>query len=116
MVTILGMTFKENVPNIRNSRGIDVVRELKSFSVKVQIADALADTHAVEEEYRVALSNIDALEPADAVILAVAHDSYVEGGWRLVQRLLHDGAGLVFDVKMKLDRGAKPPAIELWRL
>jgi UDP-N-acetyl-D-glucosamine/UDP-N-acetyl-D-galactosamine dehydrogenase len=116
IVTILGMTFKENVPDIRNSRVIDVVRELKSFGVKVQIADPLADTHAVEEEYGVALSDIDALEPADAVILAVAHDAYVEGGWRLVQRLLQDGAGLVFDVKMKLDRAAKPPAIELWRL
>jgi UDP-N-acetyl-D-galactosamine dehydrogenase len=116
VVTILGMTFKENVPDIRNSRVIDVVRELRSFGVKVQIADPLADPHAVEEEYGVALSGIETLEPADAVILAVAHDAYVEGGWRLVQRLLNDGAGLVLDVKMKLDRGAKPPAIELWRL
>jgi UDP-N-acetyl-D-glucosamine/UDP-N-acetyl-D-galactosamine dehydrogenase len=116
VVTILGVTFKENVPDIRNSRVIDVVQELKSFGVKVQIADPLADTHAVEQEYGVALGDIDALEPADVVILAVAHDAYVEGGWRLVQRLLQDGAGLVFDVKMKLDRAAKPPAIELWRL
>jgi UDP-N-acetyl-D-glucosamine/UDP-N-acetyl-D-galactosamine dehydrogenase len=116
VVTILGITFKENVPDIRNSRVIDVVRELKSFGVKVQIADPLADKRAVEEEYGIALADIDALEPADAVILAVAHDSYVEAGWRLVQRMLHDGAGLVFDVKMKLDRGAKPPSIELLRL
>jgi len=116
VVTILGITFKENVPDIRNSRVIDVVRELKSFGVKVQIADPWADPHAVEEEYGVALSGIERLEPADAVILAVAHDAYVEGGWRLVQRLLDDSAGLVLDVKMKLDRGARPPAIELWRL
>ena len=116
VVTILGVTFKENVPDIRNSRVIDVVRELKSFGVKVQIADPLADPHAVNEEYGVALSDIETLEPADAVILAVAHDVYVEGGWRLVQRLLEDGAGFVLDVKMKLDRGARPPAIELWRL
>jgi UDP-N-acetyl-D-galactosamine dehydrogenase len=116
VVTILGITFKENVPDIRNSRVIDVVRELNSFGVKVQIADPLADPRAVEEEYGVALSGIDALEPADALILAVAHDAYIEGGWRLVQRLLNDGAGFVLDVKMKLDRGAKPPAIELWRL
>ena len=116
MVTILGVTFKENVPDIRNSRVIDVVRELRSFGVKVQIADPLADPHAVEEEYGLALSGIERLEPADAVILAVAHDAYVEGGWRLVQRLLDDSAGLVLDVKMKLDRGARPPAIELWRL
>jgi UDP-N-acetyl-D-galactosamine dehydrogenase len=116
VVTILGITFKENVPDIRNSRVIDVVRELNSFGVKVQIADPMADPHAVEEEYGIALSDIDALEPADALILAVAHDAYIEGGWRLVQRLLNDGAGFVLDVKMKLDRGAKPAAIDLWRL
>ena len=116
IVTILGITFKENVPDIRNSRVIDVVRELNSFGVKVQIADPLADARAVKEEYGVALNSIDTLQPADAVILAVAHDAFVEGGWRLVQRLLNDGAGLVLDVKMKLDRGAKPSTIELWRL
>ena len=70
----------------------------------------------MEEEYGVALSGIETLEPADAVILAVAHDAYVEGGWRLVQRLLNDGAGFVLDVKMKLDRAARPTTIELWRL
>jgi UDP-N-acetyl-D-galactosamine dehydrogenase len=116
VVTILGITFKENVPDIRNFRIIDVVRELKSVGVKVQIADPLADPHAGEEEYGVALSDIDALEPADALILAVARDAYVEGGWRLVQRLLHEGAGLILDVKMKLDRSTKPLGVELWRL
>ena len=61
------------------------------------------------------MRDIDALEPADALILAVAHDAYVEGGWRLVQRLLPEGAGLILDVKMKLDRSAKPSGVEPWR-
>jgi UDP-N-acetyl-D-galactosamine dehydrogenase len=56
------------------------------------------------------------LLPADAVILAVAHASYLDGGWSLVQKLLLDGTGLVLDVKMKLDRGSQPVGIELWRL
>ncbi|WP_454646327.1 nucleotide sugar dehydrogenase [Bradyrhizobium liaoningense] len=116
LVTILGMTFKENVPDIRNSRVIDIVRELQSFGIIVQIADPLADAAAVAEEYGVSLTDIDALKPADAIILAVAHDRYVDGGWPLVQALLDDGAGLVLDVKMKLDRGSKPSGIELWRL
>ena len=116
VVTILGMTFKENVPDIRNSRVIDVVRELQSFGVTVQIADPIADPKAVADEYGTTLRDVDKLEPADAVILAVAHDAYVEGGWRLLQRLLRGGAGLVFDVKMKLDRSCKPSGIELWRL
>jgi UDP-N-acetyl-D-galactosamine dehydrogenase len=116
VVTILGMTFKENVPDIRNSRVIDVVRELQSFGVTVQITDPLADSRTVEEEYGVPLLDIDKLAPSDALIMAVAHDSYIEGGWPLVQRLLRDGAGLVFDIKMKLDRGSKPSGVELWRL
>jgi UDP-N-acetyl-D-glucosamine/UDP-N-acetyl-D-galactosamine dehydrogenase len=116
LVTILGMTFKENVPDIRNSRVIDIVRELQSFGVTVQIADPLANAAAVTEEYGVSLTDIDALKPADAIILAVAHDRYVDGGWPLVQALLDGGTGLVLDVKMKLDRGSRPSGIELWRL
>jgi UDP-N-acetyl-D-glucosamine/UDP-N-acetyl-D-galactosamine dehydrogenase len=116
VVTILGMTFKENVPDIRNSRVIDIVRELQSFGVAVQIADPLADARTVEEEYGVTLTSLEALQPADAVILAVPHDHYVEGGWPLIQRLLGDGAGLVLDVKMKLDRNLRPAGVELWRL
>lgn len=114
-VTILGITFKENVPDIRNSRVIDIVRELQTFGIAVQIADPLADAHAVEEEYGVALTALEALRPADAVVLAVAHDPYVAGGWRMIERLLRDGEGLALDVKMKLDRAAKPATIELWR-
>jgi UDP-N-acetyl-D-galactosamine dehydrogenase len=116
MVTILGMTFKENVPDFRNSRVIDIVRELQSFGITVQISDALADGRAVADEYGVTLTDLDALQPADAVIMAVAHDRYLEGGWPLIQRLLGDGVGLVLDVKMKLDRSSRPAGIELWRL
>jgi UDP-N-acetyl-D-glucosamine/UDP-N-acetyl-D-galactosamine dehydrogenase len=84
--------------------------------VTVQISDPLADPRTVEEEYGVPLLDISELAPSDAIIMAVAHQTYIEGGWPLVQRLLRDGAGLVFDVKMKLDRGSKPSGIELWRL
>jgi UDP-N-acetyl-D-galactosamine dehydrogenase len=48
--------------------------------------------------------------------MAVAHGSYIEGGWPLIQRLLVDGEGLVLDIKMRLDRSSKPAGIELWRL
>lgn len=59
---------------------------------------------------------MEALQPADAVVLAVPHDHYLAGGWSLIHKLLADGAGLVLDVKMKLDRGSQPSGIELWRL
>ena len=116
VVTVLGITFKENVPDIRNSRVIDIVRELQSFGLTVQIADPLADPGTVEEEYGVGLTELGTLRPADAVILAVAHEQYVEGGWPLVQRLLGGRTGLVLDVKVKLDRASKPADVELWRL
>ena len=116
MVTVLGMTFKENIPDTRNSRVIDIVRELESFGIAVQIADPLASPQAVVQEYGMSLTDLDALQPADAVVLAVAHDRYIDAGWPLIQQLLHDGTGLVLDVKLKLDRSSQPAGIELWRL
>jgi UDP-N-acetyl-D-galactosamine dehydrogenase len=116
VVTILGLTFKEDVPDTRNSRVVDIVRELESFGLKVQVHDPLANPADAKHEYGVAITELHTLRPADAVILAVAHSSYVEGGWPLIQKLLAGGSGLVFDVKMKLDRDSKPASIDLWRL
>ena len=116
IVTVLGLTFKEDVPDTRNSRVIDIVRELQSFGLTVQIHDPLASITDAKHEYDVTLTGLDALRPADAVILAVAHNHYVAAGWSLIQQLLIDGQGLVLDIKMKLDRSSKPSGIELWRL
>jgi UDP-N-acetyl-D-galactosamine dehydrogenase len=116
VVTILGMTFKENVPDIRNSKVFDIVRELKSGGAAVQVHDPLADSGETKDEYGISLMAFDALKPADAVILAVGHDAYVSGGWPLVTRLLRGGKGIVLDVKSKLDRAKRPKDIELWRL
>ncbi|MBR0704326.1 nucleotide sugar dehydrogenase [Bradyrhizobium diazoefficiens] len=115
-VTVLGLTFKENVPDTRNSRVIDIIRELESFGLTVQVHDPMADSADARHEYGVTLVDVDALRPADAVILAVAHDLYIDGGWPLIQNLLNNGAGLVLDVKTRLDRGSQPAEIELWRL
>jgi len=116
VVTILGMTFKENVPDIRNSRVIDIVRELERFGMRVQVSDPLALPAETQHEYGVMLTTIDKLQPADAVVFAVAHADYVDGGWSLAARLLKGGKGTVIDVKSKLDRAAKPEGIDLWRL
>ena len=64
----------------------------------------------------VTLTAIDKLQPADAVVFAVAHSDYVGEGWPLMTRLLKNGKGTVVDVKSKLDRAAKPEGIDLWRL
>ena len=116
VVTVLGLTFKEDVPDTRNSRVIDIVHELQSFGLTVQLHDPLADAAGASHEYGVTLMAFADLKPADAVILAVAHGDYVVGGWPLIQGLLSGGQGLVFDVKAKLDRNSQPAGIELWRL
>src|SRR6516164_4279134 len=116
VVTVLGLTFKENVPDTRNSRVIDIVRELQSFGLTVQVHDPLANVADARHEYGLNLMELGALQPADAIVLAVAHDLYVEGGWPLIRRLLRKDGGLVLDVKTKLDRISKPADVELWRL
>jgi UDP-N-acetyl-D-glucosamine/UDP-N-acetyl-D-galactosamine dehydrogenase len=79
-VIVLGMTFKENCPDLRNSKVIDVVQELKSFGVNVYIHDPIADAHECEHEYGVTLTAWDALPQASAIVAAVAHTEYAEMG------------------------------------
>jgi len=116
VVTVLGLTFKENVPDIRNSKVVDIVRELSSFGIAAQVHDPLASVQEAERQYGITLATLAALRPADAVVLAVGHEDYVRGGWPLMRKLLKAGGGIVLDVKSLLDRAAKPEGVELWRL
>jgi UDP-N-acetyl-D-galactosamine dehydrogenase len=111
---VLGLTFKENVVDIRNSQVVDIIRELWSFGTPVQVHDPLADPAEAAREYGITIQND--LAPADAVVLAVAHDSYRDSGWPLIRGLLKNGRGLVMDVKRILDPLERPDGIELWRL
>jgi UDP-N-acetyl-D-galactosamine dehydrogenase len=115
VVTVLGVTFKENVPDIRNTRVIDIVRELEDFGITVQLHDPEADKDLLREEYNLALKPLDAMEPADAVVIAVAHRKYREDGWGLVKALIKPNA-FVADVPALLDRTAAPEGVTLWRL
>jgi UDP-N-acetyl-D-galactosamine dehydrogenase len=116
LVTVLGLTFKENVPDVRNSKVIDIVAELRSFGVGVQVHDPLADAGEVRHEYGIELMARDAMMPADAVVLAVPHQVYLAEGWRCVLPLLKNGRGIVIDLKGQLERRDKPAGVELWRL
>lgn len=115
-VTILGLTFKENVPDLRNTKVVDVIAELSTFGMKVQIHDAQAQPEEARHEYDLPLTPTAELEPADAVILAVGHAQYIEGGWDFVQGLLNGGRGVVVDVRGVLDRSSCPDGVTLWRL
>ena len=116
LVTVLGLTFKENVVDIRNSQVIDVVRELQSYGIAVQVHDPLADEAAAMQECDITLKQERDLAPADAIVLAVGHEFYRRSGWPLIRRLLKNGRGLVMDVKGALDPLTRPEEIELWRL
>jgi UDP-N-acetyl-D-glucosamine/UDP-N-acetyl-D-galactosamine dehydrogenase len=115
IVTVLGFTFKEDVPDIRNSKVVDIVRELEAFGFKAQVTDPLADPGEAMEHYGVTLVPENALEPAAAVILAVAHASYRQRGWQFIGHLLADGKGLVLDLKACLSRTERPSHVDLWR-
>ena len=116
VVTILGATFKENVPDVRNTRCVDIVRELQDAQVEVQVIDPLADAAQMREHYGVELIALDRAKPADAVILAVAHKEFAAQGWGLITRLLRQQQGVVVDVPAALPRAETPKNIELWRL
>lgn len=115
-VTVLGLTFKENVPDLRNSKVIDVIRELQEYGIEVQVADTQADTEEAVREYGVSLTAYDELLPAEAVVLAVSHHEYIEAGWMQFEHLLKQGEGIVIDIKSALDKESKPNKIDLWRL
>jgi len=116
VVTVLGFTFKEDVPDVRNTRVVDIVARLEEFGIRVQVHDPVADAEAALHEYGITLRSADALEPADAVIIAVKHRAFLAGGWDFVRGLLKADLGPVLDVKGLLDRGSTPDGIDLWRL
>lgn len=96
-VLVMGATFKENVSDIRNSKVADVVNELKSYSVNVDVHDPYADSEELLHEYGFGLTeNIN--KPYDAIIMAVNHREYVEKSNEYFKDLLVEG-GLLFDVK-----------------
>jgi UDP-N-acetyl-D-glucosamine/UDP-N-acetyl-D-galactosamine dehydrogenase len=116
VVTVLGLTFKENVPDIRNSKVVDIIRELKSFGASVQVHDPIASAEDVASEYGINLTEYDQLQSGETVIIAVPHEIYLKWGWPMIVPLLKNGRGIVMDLKSRLDRAKAPEGIELWRL
>ncbi|HWJ76914.1 MAG TPA: nucleotide sugar dehydrogenase [Niallia sp.] len=115
-VTVLGLTFKENVPDLRNSKVIDVIRELEDYGIKVQVADPYASPEEAKEEYGVELTKYEELDKADAIVLAVPHQFYLDKKWSDFEELFNEGSGIIVDIKSKLDKSDCPSTINLWRL
>lgn len=115
-VIVLGLTFKENCPDLRNSRVIDVIRELEEYQCRVCVHDPLANPVEAEAEYGVALMPWEALPAADAVVLAVPHEAFGELSADHFRDILVEG-GSVIDVKSCLSREDFAAAgVPLWRL
>ncbi len=98
-VLVLGMTFKENVSDIRNSKVIDVIRELESFSMHVDVVDPHADPEEVMHEYEVELKAAPDTGSYDAIIVAVNHKEYNNLSEDYFKSLLIDGKGVLVDIK-----------------
>ena len=116
VITVLGFTFKEDVPDLRNTRVIDIIEELRDYGADVQIHDPCAHADEAHEEYGIRLTAEAELKPASAVVLAVPHRQYLAQGWSAVTNRLLNGCGVVADVKAKLDRATCPDGVSLWRL
>lgn len=103
---ILGLTFKENTPDLRNTKVVDVIRELEDYGIRVEVHDPWADPEEALEEYGIKLVKLDEELVYDGVILAVAHDDFSSGPVvRLAQR------SLTYDLRALLSPDAREMAL-----
>ena len=113
-VGVLGLTFKENVPDIRNSRVPDILTELKTFGIKPVAHDPLAAPGDVSHEYGLTMSRLPQFKELDALILAVPHRQYLEKPAKL-NAMLRDG-GILVDIKSAIDPKTVPGNLRYWSL
>jgi UDP-N-acetyl-D-glucosamine/UDP-N-acetyl-D-galactosamine dehydrogenase len=115
-VNVLGLTFKENCPDLRNSKVADIVQELKSYGVEVFVHDPWADAAEAQREYGVALLPWEQLPRADAIVAAVAHRTFADLDAQDLARKVIRG-GCFIDVKSSFDAAAlREAGLKVWRL
>jgi UDP-N-acetyl-D-galactosamine dehydrogenase len=113
-VGILGLTFKENVPDLRNSKIPDIIKELAEFGIDAMVHDPLGDPEEAHEEYKVHITPLDKFTGLDALILAVSHREYLADIDAIYARVRDGGA--VIDVKSVLPTKQPPRGIRQWSL
>jgi len=114
-VGVLGITFKENVPDIRNSKVADVCSELREFGIEPLVHDPLADPAEVSRAYEIELSGLDEFREMAALVVAVAHDEFQAlDGARLSEMLADDG--VLVDVRSRIDPSSLRSGITYWSL
>src|SRR5678809_1642452 len=116
-VAVLGLTFKENVPDLRNSKVPEIIQELREYGVQVSVHDPIAEPEEAVAEYGIHLQQWDELKNVDGLVIAVAHRVYVEMGLPdLLKPLRSQQEGVVVDVKCLLDQAKLPKTLKYWRL
>ncbi len=116
-VAVLGLTFKENVPDLRNSRVPDIIHELQDYGLQVIVHDPLALPEEALAEYDIPLVPWDQVRKVDGIVVAVPHQAYLAMGTQELVKPLNDvGRGVVVDVKGILSPKSLPPTTKYWRL
>ena len=114
-VGILGMTFKENVPDIRNSKVVDLYNALGQYGITPVACDPMVDADQMEHEYGIKLVERDAFHSMDVLILAVPHSETMDSIWEDLPQLVKTG-GMVCDLKSVLDTKRLPADLSYWTL
>jgi UDP-N-acetyl-D-galactosamine dehydrogenase len=116
-VGVLGITFKEDVPDLRNTRVVDIIRELAEYGIDVLVHDPLADREEARAYYGVDLKTLDDLKGVDALVVAVSHQPYRDMGLARLAGLCGASRAVIVDVKSAFDPGeAERNGIRYWRL
>ena len=113
-VGVMGLTFKQDVPDIRNSKVPDILAELADYGITALVSDPLADPAAAAHEYGITLSPADDMVQLDALVLAVNHAEYIANPCDLIARLRE--GGVLVDVKSALSREGLPEELVYWSL
>ncbi len=116
-VVVLGLTFKEDVPDLRNSKVVNMIDELKDYGIEVLVHDPLADADEAKNYYNLTLQDLDSLYGADAVIVAVIHQLYKKMGLSNIAKLCSNHRPLVIDIKGAFSPpDENSPDMTYWRL
>lgn len=119
-VVILGITFKENCPDTRNSKVVDIIKTLNEYGIEPTVVDPQADKGDAKQEYNVDLVEINNVKDADCLVFAVAHDEFKNMNWREIDGLFRDMDNrekVIIDVKSILDKlEIEAHGYSYWRL
>ncbi|MGA9537242.1 MAG: nucleotide sugar dehydrogenase [Desulfobacterales bacterium] len=116
-IAVLGLTFKEDVPDLRNTKVVDIIAELSDYGVRVIVHDPLADPDEARRYYGLELRRLEEIDRVDGVIIAVNHEAYRKMGMNKIAAFCNDNVPLVLDVKGGFSAGeAAGKNIRYWRL